>query len=229
MVDESIRLDNVCKTFTLGDQSQTVIDGVNLTVARGDLLGLSAPSGSGKTTLLNMIGCLDHPTSGTVAINDQQTGSMTDAALSRFRLHNIGYIFQMFHLLPVLSALENVAWPLMLMGEPRVSRRKRAREMLERVGLGDHLRKRPRQLSGGQRQRVAIARALVSDPGLVLADEPSANLDHKTACEIMALIVDLNRERGTTFFIATHDPLVIGQMHTRLTISDGKLTALNHA
>jgi putative ABC transport system ATP-binding protein len=193
---------------------------------------VAGPSGSGKSTLLNLIGCLDHPTSGRVLIGDQDVARLGDDALSDLRAEKIGFIFQTFNLIPVLSALENVEFPLLVRqsagrGERKSARERarRARRALAEVGLADFARHRPDELSGGQRQRVAVARALVTDPVIVLADEPTANLDSATGETIVALMEEINQRDGTTFIFSTHDPRVMARAHRVLRLADGRIEA----
>jgi len=197
---------------------------VSLDVGAGEFLAVAGPSGSGKSTLLNLIGCLDHPTSGRVLVGDQDVALLGDDALSDLRAERIGFIFQTFNLIPVLSALENVEFPL-LFQKGRKNGRDKAKGALEAVGLGEFAAHRPDELSGGQRQRVAVARALVTDPVIVLADEPTANLDSTTGENIIALMLDINRRAGTTFVFSTHDPKVIEHAHRVVRLADGRLAS----
>ena len=218
-----ISLQGITKSFNSGGQHVTVLDKIDLEIARGELAVLQAPSGSGKSTLLNLIGCIDAADSGTVFIDGTPTTSLSDDDLAHLRNHKIGFIFQSFHLVPVLSAVENVEYPLQLMGIPSARRRRMALDMLARVGLADQALKVPGKLSGGQRQRVAIARALVGNPAIVLADEPTANLDRKTGEDIMTLIGEMNRQGQVTFLIATHDPMVVSHSRRLLSMSEGRI------
>src|SRR5262245_62632389 len=189
-------------------------------------MAVAGPSGSGKSTLLNLIGGLDRPTSGRVVIGGQDVSQLGDDQLSDLRAHRIGFIFQTFNLIPVLSAVENVEFPLLVRSGapvPRNQARERARTALEQVGLGDFLRHRPDELSGGQRQRVAVARALVTEPALVLADEPTANLDSATGEAIIDLMLAINRRQNTTFLFSTHDPRVMAHAHRVVRLEDGRL------
>ena len=213
---------DVSKTYRLGKLTVTALDGVSLTVDAGEFLAVAGPSGSGKTTLLNLIGCLDTPTSGEVEIDGEPVSTLSEGRRADLRARKLGFIFQTFNLIPVLTAWENVEYPLLIHrrgGDVAT----RVRAVLDQVGLGDRARHRPPELSGGQQQRVAIARALVTDPALVLADEPTANLDSKTGHEIIELMRRLNRERGTTFVFSTHDPRIMTAADRVLEISDGRL------
>lgn len=206
-----------------------MLDRLDLAIKAGAFVAISAPSGSGKSTLLNLIGCLDKPDDGDMKIDGESVLDHSDNALAYLRNRKIGFIFQMFHLVPVLNAWENVAYPLALRGEALHSRRSKAEAMLAKVGLADQGKKRPKQLSGGQRQRVAIARALVGEPAIVLADEPTANLDEKTALEIIALMRRLNMEQGATFLVSTHDPRIAEGADERLTLQGGRIAEIVNA
>jgi len=214
---------SVTKFFGKGDLEVHALDGIDLEIMRGDFATLAGPSGSGKTTLLNMIGALDHPTSGDLTFEGQSLKSFSKAQLSDLRLNKIGFIFQAYNLVPVLSAQENVEFVLQLQQVPKAERRKRARQALHDVGLEGMEHRRPGALSGGQQQRVAIARALVTEPSIVLADEPTANLDSKTTAELVALMSRLNTELGITFVIGTHDPRVMQHSKRHIEIEDGKI------
>lgn len=214
---------SVTKEYRLGRTLVPAIRGITLMVDAGEFVALSGPSGSGKTTLLNMIGCLDRPTSGHVAVMGEDTLSLSDARLSDFRNRLLGFIFQTFNLIRVLTAHENVEYPLLLQGIARRERRRRVWAMLEEVGLRDHARHRPDELSGGQQQRVAIARALVTNPQIILADEPTANLDSETGRSILDLMKQANRERGASSIFSTHDREVLQYADRIYAIRDGKL------
>lgn len=201
------------------------VDGVDLEVGKGEFSALVGPSGSGKTTLLNLIGGLDSPTSGSLAVDGKEISGYKPDALIDFRLRHIGFVFQAYNLVPVLTALENVEFILLLQGAPVAQRRARARELLEAVGLGDRLDSRPGMLSGGQQQRVAVARALASKPGFVLADEPTANLDSHSAFLLLDIMRDLNRKEGVTFLFSTHDPRVMERATRVLRMEDGRIAA----
>ncbi len=213
---------DVSKTYTLGKVTVTALAGVSLTVGTGEFLALAGPSGSGKTTLLNLIGCLDTPSSGEIEIHGEPVGRLSPGERADLRSRKIGFIFQTFNLIPVLTAYENVEYPLLLQ-KRRTDTRRRVDAVLAHVGLADRARHRPGELSGGQQQRVAVARALVTDPALVLADEPTANLDGKTGQEIIELMHRLNRERGTTFIFSTHDSRIMKAADRVVEISDGRL------
>ncbi len=218
-----LRLVDIQKSFRLGTLDVEVLCGVDLEVAAGDLLSIMGPSGSGKSTLMNIIGLLGRPTAGSYFLDGRDVSSMKDRELSAFRNMHIGFVFQSFNLLDHLTALENVAVPLVYRGLGRGEIRRRARAMLEKVGMEDRLGHKPDQLSGGQKQRVAIARALVGEPAVVLADEPTGALDSDTAKEVMQLLIRLNREERNTIVIITHDPLIARQCTRQTLIRDGLL------
>ncbi len=212
----------VSKTYRLGQVAVPALQSVSFRVAAGEFVAVAGPSGSGKTTLLNLIGCLDRPTAGEIEIDGEPVSRLTSAQRADLRARKIGFIFQTFNLIPVLTAAENVEYPLLL--RPRApEQRQRVQRTLEQVGLGDRAGHRPAELSGGQQQRVAIARALVGDPALVLADEPTANLDSQTGQAIIELMRRLNRESGTTFLFSTHDSRILTAADRVLEISDGRL------
>lgn len=196
---------------------------ISLDIHKGELIGLSGKSGSGKTTLLNVAGLIDHPTSGKLLINNLDITTFSDAKLSEFRAEKIGFIFQTFNLLPLLSALENVEYPLMLLNIPEIQRKEMAMNALDLVGLASFKDRRPGQLSGGQRQRVAIARAIVKNPELILADEPTANLDTKTSDEVFNLLLKIQADLKVTIMLCTHDQDLIAQTRRKIHISDGML------
>ena len=218
-----VELTNIVKTYPAGEGRQTVLNGLDLVLDAGEFTVVAGPSGSGKSTLLNIIGAIDTPDSGGAKIAGVDVAGLSDAKAARLRNETIGFIFQAFHLIPVLSAWENVAWPLFLLGRTYGQRKARALELLELVELSDHARKIPAKLSGGQRQRVAIARALACNPKLVLADEPTANLDQKTALSIMDLLARMNKEEKTAFIFSTHDPRVMQFSNRQFMLEDGKL------
>jgi putative ABC transport system ATP-binding protein len=213
----------LCKTFHQGEELVTGLDAVSLDFAAGSFVALSGPSGSGKTTLLNAIGGLDTPDSGEVSIAGVRIDSLDRGALADMRLHRIGFVFQAYNLVPVLSALENVEFVMQVQGVPAAERRRRAEAVLAELGLSGLSHRRPGALSGGQQQRVAVARAIASEPQLVLADEPTANLDSHSAAQLMDLFVHLNEEHGITFLMATHDPRVMGYARRRVGMRDGKV------
>ena len=217
-----IRLENICRDFQVGDQVVHALDHVDLEIQSGEYISVMGPSGSGKSTLLNLLGLLDKPTSGSYWLNDADVSSLDDDALAEQRQQNIGFIFQSFHLIPRLNALENVELPMLLAGEPVAARRERAREVLESVGLATRLHHRPDQLSGGERQRVAIGRAIVMKPGLLLADEPTGNLDSRSGEEVIELVEQLNRD-GISLMVVTHDREIGRRARRHLTLHDGKI------
>ncbi len=217
-----IRLEKVCRDFQVGDQVVHALDHVDLDIEPGEYLSIMGPSGSGKSTLLNILGLLDRPNSGTYWLNDADVSSLDDDALAEQRQRNIGFIFQSFHLIPRLSALENVELPLLLAGAPVAARRERAREVLDSVGLAARSDHRPDQLSGGERQRVAIGRAIVMKPGLLLADEPTGNLDSRSSEEVIDIVEQLNRD-GISLMIVTHDIDIGRRAHRHISLRDGKI------
>jgi len=222
-----VRVENISKQYRLDDQLVPALNSVNLNIEQGVFMAIAGPSGSGKSTLLNLIGCIDTPTSGRIFIGDQDVSSKSPDQLASLRARTIGFIFQTFNLLPVLSAEENVEYPLLQFKELSVAeRRQRVQHYLEVVGLSEYARHRPNQLSWGQRQRVAIARALVVHPNIILADEPTANLDHKTGGRILRLMRRINRQTGTTFVFSTHDQRVIDMAIRRVDLEDGEIVRL---
>jgi len=216
-----VTVERVTKTYALGNTTVEALRGVDLSIARGEFVAIAGPSGSGKTTLLNLIGCIERPTAGMVRVHEQDVGRLSPDALAAIRARQLGMIFQQFNLLPVLTAVENVEYPLLAQRIPRNQQRQRAEQALARVGLSAFLHHKPVELSGGQQQRVAIARALVTEPLLILADEPTANLDYATGQDILGLMKALNQERGTTFLFSTHDPNVMQLASRVLTLRDG--------
>lgn len=218
-----IELIDVKKEYKLGRTSVLALQGVDLKVEKGDFVSICGPSGSGKSTLLNLLGCLDSPTAGKIEILGENVLSLNDAALSKLRNKFIGFIFQSFNLISVLNAYENVEYPLIILGVSKKERQLAVSSIIREVGLVDFMRHRPDELSGGQRQRVAIARALVINPSLVLADEPTANLDSSTGKEILELMQRMNQQHGTTFVFSTHDPTVMKFAKNLYKIKDGKI------
>lgn len=218
-----LTMKNINKTYNLGQEELLALDDVNLEVKSGEFISVLGPSGSGKSTLMNIIGCLDTPTSGLYELNSKVVGDFDEVELSRLRNKEVGFVFQQFQLLPKLSALDNVELPLVYSKVAEKSRKKLAVEMLEKVGLGDKIKNRPHQLSGGQQQRVAIARALVTNPTIILADEPTGALDQKTGAQIMEIFKALHAE-GKTIIMITHDEKIAKYGSRIVKILDGKLT-----
>ena len=216
---------SLSKVYRVGEQEIRAVDGIDLAIEAGEFLSIVGPSGSGKTTLLHLLGCLDAPTSGNIVIDGQDVSSLSLVELTRLRRAKIGFVFQEFNLLPVLNAVENVELPLRYQKVKPAERRRRALEALEQVGLAQRAHNRPSQLSGGEQQRVAIARALVTRPTLVLADEPTGELDTRNTCLIIELMRDLNRQTGQTFCIVTHDPLVASYTRRVITLRDGRVAS----
>lgn len=214
---------NVTKVYQQGKIKVEALRGIDLDVQRGEFVSLAGASGSGKTTLLNMIGGLDRVSSGTIEVDSIQLADLSKSQLADLRLTKIGFVFQAYNLIPVLSAYENVEFIMQLQGLPAVERRQLSQKILNRVGLGELGDRRPAELSGGQQQRVAVARALVSNPAIILADEPTANLDSKTSDGLLEMMAELNEESETTFIVATHDPKVIEFTKRKILIKDGKV------
>ncbi|MDZ7753507.1 MAG: ABC transporter ATP-binding protein [Gammaproteobacteria bacterium] len=215
---------DLTKTYRVGDVDVPALRGVGFTIAAGAFVAFVGPSGSGKSTLLNLIGCLDKPSGGRLTVLDTDVAGLGRRAAADFRGRHLGFVFQDFNLIPVLSAAENIAYPLqMVLDWPATRRHTRVAELLEAVGMADQGHKRPDQLSGGQKQRVAVARALATEPRLVLADEPTANLDHATAYRILELMKRMRDELDTTFIFSTHDTKIVGEAETVFTLEDGRL------
>jgi putative ABC transport system ATP-binding protein len=218
-----VRTENLVKRYPVGRGSFTALHGIDLTIETGEFVGFVGPSGSGKTTLLNLIGALDSPSEGQVTVIGKNTRALGNRGAAELRNRHLGFIFQTYNLLPVYTVFENVEFPLLLLGMSSESRRKAVMEALEWVGLTDKIRSRPSQLSGGESQRVAVARAMVKKPKIVLADEPTANLDAENSHNILKTMEDLNRDLRTTFIFATHDAKVIRYLHRKVTLSDGRV------
>jgi len=215
------------KIYKMGDYEIRAVDNVDLMVQRGEFVSIMGPSGSGKTTLLNLIGCIDRPTEGTVIIEGRDVNKLKERELDELRLRKIGFVFQTFNLLPTLTALENVEFPMELAGKPQRERLKRAKQLLSIVGLSKRLHHKPSQLSVGERQRVAIARALANDPLIILADEPTGNVDSKTAGEIVTLFKEINTEYNKTIILVTHNIEVARGAEKILQLKDGKIVIIN--
>lgn len=219
-----IEIRNLKKNYALGKTTVHALRGIDLDIKKGDLLSIIGPSGSGKTTLLNVIGCIDNASEGTVKVGEREITRLNDKQITDIRLHHIGFIFQTFNLIPVLNAIENVEFPLLLMKKQSKGEiRKRAEKLVDEVGLSTYKTHRPAELSGGQRQRVAIARALVTNPDIVLADEPTANLDSVTGDQILDLMKEMNRIEQTTFIFSTHDSNVLKYANNVVKIHDGRI------
>lgn len=218
-----IELAKVTKIYPLGHQEVTAVNALDLEIAPGEFTALAGPSGSGKSTVLNLIGCLDQPTAGTVIVEGRNVGHSTVKALAEFRLKKIGFIFQSYNLIPVLTAEENAEFTLMLQGVPKPQRSRRIRTLFAELGIAGLEGRKPGDLSGGQQQRVAIARAMAAQPTVILADEPTANLDSKNAEDLLELMRRLNRDQGTTFLLSSHDPLVLSHARRVLSLRDGHL------
>jgi len=221
---EVVKIENVTRVYQIGKVETQALRGVNLSIENGEFTALVGPSGSGKTTLLQMIGCLDQPTKGSVCINGKDVTRLNRNQRADMRRGTIGFIFQFFALIPTLTAYENVEMPLLLNGHTHKERKERVMELLKAVDLSDRANNRPDQLSGGQQQRIAVARALAPKPTLILADEPTANLDTTNGQQVMEIMKKLNQETGVTFVFATHDPRVIGYATRTVTLQDGLIT-----
>ena len=222
MADTLIKITNLKRNFVLGEEIVYVLKGIDLEIKKGEYVALMGPSGSGKSTLMNLLGCLDTPTSGEYILNGKQVNKMQDDELAGIRNKEIGFVFQTFNLLPRTTALDNVALPMVYAGYSKADRRARASEVLTQVNLSDRMDHEPNQLSGGQRQRVAIARALVNKPSIILADEPTGNLDSKTSVEIMALFDDIHKN-GNTVILVTHEEDIAEYAHRIIRLRDGMI------
>lgn len=219
-----IKMENVTKIYHTGEISVTALQNINLEIDKGSFISFIGPSGSGKTTLLNLIGCLDKPTEGDIIVNDVKINLLDRKNGAKFRGDSLGFVFQNFNLVPVLTVYENVEYPLLMVKNvPASERRTRVLDLLEKVNMLDQKNKYPNQISGGQKQRVAVARALVTNPSVVLADEPTANLDHKTALKVIDIMRQMKKELGTTFIFSTHDPKIVGNAEIVYTLEDGKI------
>lgn len=227
MADWVIEAREIKKTYRMGEFDVEALKGVSFTVDRGEVVSIMGPSGSGKSTMMNTLGCLDRPTSGEYILDGESVGDMNDDQLASVRNRKVGFVFQSFNLLSRLTAIGNVELPLRYAGMVE-GRRERAIASLEAVGLQDRMKHRPYELSGGQQQRVAVARALVNDPAIIMADEPTGNLDSKVGKEIMSLLLNLNKERGTTLIIVTHDPTIAEQTQRVITLRDGLLESAGY-
>jgi len=215
---------NITKSYRMGDQDVAALKGISFEIGEGAFAAFVGPSGSGKSTLLNLIGCLDHPSSGTLQVHGTDVSTLSRSAAATFRGEHLGFVFQDFNLVPVLSAYENIEYPLLMVrGWSEAKRRDRVEKMLAAVGMSEQAHKRPDQLSGGQKQRVAVARALVGEPKLVLADEPTANLDHDTAYKVLNLMKAMRTDFGTSFIFSTHDPKIMREAELTFTLEDGRL------
>lgn len=229
MSNEVINIKDIKKIYKVGNQEVRALDGVDLHIGRNEYVAIMGPSGSGKSTMMNILGCLDSPSSGQYILNGTDVSSMADSQLAEVRNKEIGFIFQSFNLLPRYSALENVALPLIYSGDTRTERERRAEEALESVDLTDRMHHKPNELSGGQRQRVAVARALVNNPSMILADEPTGNLDTKTSVDIMKLFAKIHN-KGNTIIVVTHEEDIARHTHRIIRLRDGKIESdeINH-
>ncbi len=222
-IDNVIDISGIRKDYHSGGVAVHALNGIDLSVKRGEFTAIAGPSGSGKTTLLNIIGGIDRPDAGEIRVSGMDLNRMNTRELSDLRLNRIGFIFQAYNLIPVLSAVENVEYVLLLQGVEKGERRSRSEDILMSVGLADKMKRRPAEISGGEQQRVAVARAIVSNPEIILADEPTANLDQKTGSALLDLMKKLNRERGVTFLFSTHDRMVMKRAGRLINIRDGRI------
>ncbi len=223
--DEVVRFDDAKRHYLVGDEVVRALDGVSFSILKGSYWAIMGPSGSGKSTMLNILGCLDRPTSGAYWLNGENVAEMDDNQLSDHRLRNLGFIFQSFHLIPQLTVGENIEVPLLYLGLPQAERKAKAEALAERVGMSHRLRHLPSELSGGQRQRVAVARALANDPAVLLADEPTGNLDSATSTQIMGLFQELY-EQGKTVILVTHEPDIAAYAKATIVLKDGKILSI---
>lgn len=221
MSETVVKLDKVVKTYFMGDNQVQALRGISFEIEQGEFTSIMGPSGSGKSTCMNMIGCLDRPSSGLVAINGRETALMNEKELAQLRNITIGFVFQQYHLIPAMTVLENVMLPLKYQKVDKGERLERAKEALKAVGLGERLNHRPHELSGGQKQRVAIARAMITRPKILLADEPTGALDSETGVQVMELFREINKTNGTTVIIVTHDPRIGNSVERCIKIFDG--------
>jgi putative ABC transport system ATP-binding protein len=218
-------MDDLTKVYEVGETEIRALNGIDLEIMKGQFVSIMGPSGSGKSTLLNVIGCIDTPTSGRLRIMDQEVSRLKDKELTAIRLSTIGFIFQQFYLIPTLNAIENVELPMKEARIPRDDRHRRATQLLDMVGLSNRISHLPNQLSGGEQQRVAIARALANEPDILLADEPTGEVDSQTSDSILSILEDLNRDRGLTMVVVSHDPNVANRAPRRLSMVDGKIVS----
>ena len=223
--DEVVRLDDVKRHYRVGEELVRALDGVSFTIRKGSYWAIMGPSGSGKSTMLNILGCLDRPTSGAYWLNGENVADMDDNALSDHRLHNLGFVFQSFHLVPQLTVRENIEVPMLYAGLPQAERTAKAELLADRVGIAHRLKHLPSELSGGQRQRVAVARALANDPAVLLADEPTGNLDSSTSVQIMDLFQELF-EQGKTVIVVTHEPDIAAYAKACIVLKDGRVQTI---
>jgi len=223
--DEVVRFDAVMRHYTVGNEIVRALDGISFSIRRGSYCAIMGPSGSGKSTMLNILGCLDRPSSGAYWLNGRNVAEMDDNALSDHRLRNLGFVFQSFHLIPQLTVSENIEVPMLYLGLPHVERRRKAEMLADRVGISHRLRHLPSELSGGQRQRVAVARALANDPAVLLADEPTGNLDSATSIQIMGLFQELY-EQGKTVVLVTHEPDIAAYAKANIVLKDGRVLSI---
>jgi putative ABC transport system ATP-binding protein len=222
-----IRIHDLRRDFLMGQETVHALDGVSLTVEAGEFLGVMGPSGSGKSTLLYLLGGLDRPTAGHIWVRDQDITTLDENGLAAYRRREVGFVFQTFNLISTMATLENTEFPMLFARVPPTQRRERARHLLELIGLADRMGHKPTELSGGQQQRVAIARALVNDPVIILADEPTGNLDSHTGAEVMEILARLNREQGRTIIVVSHDPKITDFTTRRIHLLDGRIDNSN--